>query len=230
MQLYITDSIIIFFISILIKLVSEYLFGYPLRRDFDYIEVGGGYGDLSKKLIDKGYIINLFIEPSKEKYNIAKKILTKTNLENKFISNLDFSSFNPLNKNVCVIMQDVIEHIPQKDQLIFFQKLMNIYESIHLVGRTPNLKSIYGLRNSFGDTTHIHRFTNKSLENFLKEIGFQTISISHEPFRITGITSFLRSIPYHILISLYSITYLFIYGSWEGYMTPNIVFFGKCRK
>lgn len=214
----------------MIKLGREYLFGYRLRRDFDYIEVGGGYGDLSKRLINHGYIINLFVEPSKEKYNVAKKILTKTNLENKFISNIDFSSLNPINKNVCVIMQDVIEHIPLRDQFVFFQKLKNIYENIHLIGRTPNLKSIYGLRNSFGDGTHIHRFTDKSLENFLKEMGFQKTSISREPYRITGIISFFRSIPYHILISLYSITYLFIYGSWEGYMTPNIVFLGKYRK
>ena len=57
---------------------------------------------------------------------------------------------------VTVIMQDVIEHIDHKSQKEFFDKLHEKYDFINLIGRTPNLKSPFGLRNSFGDS-HIYR-------------------------------------------------------------------------
>ena len=88
-------------------------------------------------------------------------------------------------------MQDVIEHIPKNEQKIFFEDLLKIYDEIRLIGRTPNLKSTYGLRNSFGDNTHIHRFTDSSLKSFLKIWVFIKFLFTGT-YQITGLVSFLR--------------------------------------
>ena len=93
-------------------------------------------------------------------------------------------------------MQDVVEHIDEIDQKVFFNKLFTIYQKINFIGRTPNLKSPFGLRNSFGDKTHINRFTDSSLRDFLRNIDFENIVVSAEDYKITGIVSLLRYPPY----------------------------------
>ena len=124
-------------------------------------------------------------------------------------------------------MQDVIEHISESSQRKFFLELQKKYETINFVGRTPNLKSPFGLRNSFGDNTHIYRFTDKSLENFLKNMGFKNIIIKNESYKITGIVSLLRYPFYFLSIFNFSLMSFFVFGCWEGFLTPNIVFQSK---
>ena len=126
-----------------------------------------------------------------------------------------------------IIMRDVIEHIKIDSQKIFFEQLKSNYKQINLIGRTPNLKSPFGLRNSYGDNSHIYRFTDKSLKDFLANLGFKKIKVSSEPYKITGITSFLRYLPYLISIYVCSISFCFVYGQWEGFLTPNIVFYSE---
>ena len=63
-------------------------------------------------------------------------------------------------------MQDVIEHISFEKQKLFFQKLFSKYEKICFIGRTPNLKSPFGMRNSFGDNTHLYRSRLQALQSY----------------------------------------------------------------
>ena len=121
-------------------------------------------------------------------------------------------------------MQDVIEHITKDKLKSFFLKLSFHYSRINLIGRTPNLKSPFGLRNSFGDNSHIHRFTDSSLNDFLKELGFNKIIITSESYKITGLTSFIRYFLYFSIIYFSSIKFALVYGTWEGFLSPNIVF------
>ena len=210
---------------------NKYLFGFKLYKNIDFIEIGGGYGHLSRKLLSNGINLVLFVEPEKEKYKKSKLTLNhQISCQNKLISEIDLKVIKRESKYVCVLMQDVIEHIPINDQKKFFQELRLIYDEITFIGRTPNLKSIFGLRNSFGDNTHIYRFTNHSLRDFLLNLGFSNIDICKEPYQITGLVSLVRLIPYHIILVILSLSFLFIYGSWEGFMTPNIVFKAKFKK
>ena len=58
----------------------------------------------------------------------------------------------------------------------------------------------------------------------LFNLDFRNIKISNEPYKITGITSFVRYLPYLISIYICSIAFSFVYGQWEGFLSPNIVF------
>ena len=200
------------------------LFGFSLNPDSDYIEVGGGEGELSLYLIMSGFNMILFIEPDFKKFSIASKKLNNILCLNSDIKEINANEIKPKSRIVTIIMQDVIEHISIDKQKIFFQEIFSNYEEIYFIGRTPNLKSPFGMRNSFGDNTHIHRFTDNSLRDFLFKLDFTNIHIKNEDYKITGITSLFRYPPYLLTILLVSLIFLIIFGSWEGFLTPNIVF------
>jgi len=200
------------------------LFGFKLNPKSDYIEIGGGVGELSLDLKTSGFNIIMFIEPDFEKFKIASKKLKNILCINLDIIELNSNQINPKSKILTVIMQDVIEHISIDKQRLFFQMLFSKYEQIYFIGRTPNLKSPFGMRNSFGDNTHLYRFTDNSLRDFLKKLDFSNVFITNEGYQVTGITSLFRYPPYLFTVLLVSLTFLIIFGCWEGFLTPNIVF------
>ena len=206
---------------------SKKLFEFNLKEKSDFIEIGGGEGDLALSLIKKGFNYVLFVEPDIKKYQIANNKLAKIECLNTDVSKLDHSKIISQSSEVTVIMQDVIEHIDHKSQKEFFDKLHEKYDFINLIGRTPNLKSPFGLRNSFGDNSHIYRFTDNSLKDFLINLGFRNIGIKHEPYKITGLISLLRYLPYLLSIYFVSLSFSFVYGQWEGFLAPNIVFYSE---
>lgn len=201
------------------------LYGYKLSKSDNIIEVGGGRGDLALELISAGYNVAAFVEPDPEKFSVAQqRIGYRVPCFNcKIGEAIPFNHADSLN-SLTIVMQDVIEHIPLDAQRAFFLNLRKNGVNIKLIGRTPNLKSPFGLRNSFGDNTHIYRFTDVSLRDFLIEMGFKNIDINSEPYKITGLVSLVRSIPYYLILLLVTLSFVAVYGSYEGFMTPNIVF------
>ena len=203
------------------------LFKFKLDRKNDIIEIGGGEGDLCRSLVKLGYNVVHFIEPDINKFKKATRKLKSVDCLNISIENIDCNKINSKSSCVTVIMQDVIEHIGSDSQKIFFESLKLNYKQINLIGRTPNLKSPFGLRNSYGDNSHIYRFTDNSLKDFLFNLGFRNTKVSNEPYKITGITSLIRYLPYLVSIYICSVTFYFVYGQWEGFLTPNIVFYSE---
>lgn len=206
---------------------AKKIYKFNLPKDSDFIEIGGGEGDLSYFLMKNGFKIILFVEPDIYKYKVASKKLGNIDCLNQDISKIEINKLNKTFDRVIVIMQDVIEHITFEKQKEFFENLSKVYLEIILIGRSPNLKSPFGLRNSFGDNTHIYRFTDSSLRDFLQKLGFMSIYISSEPYKVTGVRSFLRFFPYFISIFFVSLLFIFVYGQWEGFLSPNIVFRSK---
>ena len=203
------------------------LFGFKIRRESDFIEIGGGEGNLGLELINKGFNLVLFVEPEFKKYQLASEKLKNIMCLNIHVEELNVDLIKPRSKIVTVIMQDVIEHISFDKQKVFFQVLFKKYEQIYFLGRTPNLKSPFGLRNSFGDNTHLHRFTDTSLKDFLGKLDFEENITSREVYSVTGLVSFFRYPLYFLMISSVSLAFLLVFGSWEGMLTPNISFMSK---
>ena len=203
------------------------LFGLHLNKKSDFIEIGGGEGDLSLDLKNKGFNLVLFIEPDFKKHEVASLKLKNILCLNIDVEELNDDLIKPKSKIVTVIMQDVIEHISFDKQKVFFQILFRKYDQIYFLGRTPNLKSPFGLRNSFGDNTHLHRFTDNSLKDFLEKLDFKKTKIVRENYSITGLVSLIRYPLYILSILSVSLVFLFVFGSWEGMLTPNIIFKSK---
>jgi hypothetical protein len=202
------------------------IYGIKINKSESIFEIGGGDGELTKLLLDKGYSVIGFIEPDISKINTAKKNLSgyQVNIYSLFLTDEEVLKEIARYKYPLLILQDVIEHITAQD---FYQAIKFLRSSgchPRIIGRTPNLSSPFGLRNSFGDLTHIHRFNSKSLEEYFFNTGFKKIIVNGEPYVVTGIVSLVRMFAYHAVMLLTSIAFIFVYGSNEGYATPNIVF------
>ena len=100
------------------------LFGFKLNPKSDYIEIGGGIGELSLALKNKGFNIIIFIEPDFKKFEIASQKLKNTVCINQDIKELNANQIKPKSKILTIIMQDVIEHIILKNKKLFFQSFL----------------------------------------------------------------------------------------------------------
>jgi len=191
-------------------------------------DVGAGEGDLSLEIINKGFNLIASIEPCKKsfqklKHNIGNKAFNFNITDKKFIGMLNS------HKQSVIIMQDVIEHINKQD-MSSFVKQIGKENHITLIGRTPNLESLFGLRNSFGDNTHIHRFTSTSLTDYLESLGFKDVKIKNETYKITGIVTFLRYPFYKMTILFFVILNFFMFGTLKYYAAANITFVAQFTK
>lgn len=202
------------------------LYGFRIKDGERIAEIGGGEGDLSKFIKSKGLNVVAFMEP--RIYNLSKLsewLGTDTKCIQMKVG--DPNAGKALAKYMAntIVLQDVIEHIATEALKDFLNDYrMAIGTLPRLIGRTPNLKSHYGLRNSFGDNTHLHRFTERSLKDFLLDLGYGRICVKEEPYKITGLTSLLRYAPYKLTLLSLKIKMMIIYGQPEGPMSPNIVF------
>ncbi len=204
------------------------LYTFPIFKNENIIEVGSGFGDLAKNFEQNGYRFLCLIEPDKEKNKVLRSLFGKSiHIINESLSSKNIRAMIFRYSNITIIMQDVIEHIPPNEFKKFIADLKNQNKKIRLIGRTPNLTSPFGLRNSFGDNTHILRFNNISLEDYLKKAGFSEIHIKAEPYQITGIVSFFRFLPYYFVLTIIFLVFLCIYGFPIKELTPNIVFEAK---
>jgi hypothetical protein len=202
------------------------LFGFKIRDGERVAEIGGGEGDLSVRAKSEGIHVVAFMEPAiKDISRLSGMLGPDTQCIQMRVG--DPNAGKTLAKHMIntIVIQDVIEHIDESALKDFFDEFKVVAGKLpRLIGRTPNLKSHYGLRNSFGDNSHLHRFTERSLRNFLSELGYKSICIKEDPYNITGIISFLRYVPYKLILLSLKLKMMIIYGQNEGPMSPNIVF------
>ena len=200
--------------------------GFVIKKEECIIEIGGGDGSLALSFINSDYKIVEYIEPDISAFSLAEKklkgkvpILSRTT-----IKNININKFTERHKKITFILQDVIEHITLKELRDFLIELSLRGCEFKIIGRTPNVASLYGLRNAFGDSTHIYYFTERTLREHLKKIGFQVINAKSEPYKVTGLVSAFRMVPYFLVLGLLSLSFICVFGSFEGLFAPNLVF------
>lgn len=201
-------------------------YGFLIKKNECIVEIGGGEGSLALFFINSNYKVVEFIEPDKSSFSLAEKKLKGKvpTLTRSTIKNIDINKFAERHKRITFILQDIIEHITFKELQDFFIKLSLRGCKFKIIGRTPNVSSLYGLRNAFGDSTHIYHFTERTLREHLMKLGFQVINIKSEPYQVTGLISALRMMPYFLVLGLLSLSFICVFGSFEGLFAPNLVF------
>ena len=91
------------------------LFNFTLKKNSDFIEIGGGEGELCAELIKHGCKFILYAEPDNNMFKVASNRLDSVDCQNKDISRINFDKIQTKSTTVSVIMQDVIEHIQEKN-------------------------------------------------------------------------------------------------------------------
>jgi len=200
-----------------------HLYSFKIKEGENIAEIGGGEGLLAAWMQSRGVRIKVFMEPmlnEKDLKSLRDALLLRMRAGDEGAGRLLAES------NIdTIVMQDVIEHIRPEEMKSMLDEYMNKSNNLpKLVGRTPNLKSTFGLRNSFGDNTHILRFTDTSLRSYLADLGYTNIQIKNEPYIVTGIVSLARYIPYKLILFYEWLKFLIVFGQGEGAFTPNLVF------
>jgi len=163
----------------------------------DVLEFGFGRGEAIKYAIDNGASRVVGVDFSIDAYNIAREFLNSYNIKahifceesliflKSYIEKKEYNSFH------IVLMLDFVEHVPRtelKELLILLHKIL-ISKAV-IVINTPvfgedNDVILQGVKLKARDTgdefeetagMHCNRYTKISLENFMKECGYQVAS------------------------------------------------------
>lgn len=182
----------------------EEMLAFIPETSIKILEVGCGQGNFGKLLLEKRSIEIWGIEPHYDSYISASKHYHRVINE---IFNKDLNL--PRNYFDCIIFNDVLEHMDDPSENLFFSKdfLKKNHQS-YLVSSIPNfnyiknlyqivIKSDFRYENSgILDRTHLRFFTKKSIERLFTEAGFeikiiQGINPSINPiFKVINFLSF----------------------------------------
>ena len=146
----------------------------PKDRAANVLDVGCGYGFALRALQSLGFADVQGVELSRQQADRCRAAGLRVDCAEDPIAWLEArpGSFE------FVLLLDVIEHVPVKDQIRF---LRAIHRCLNPGGRllvtTPNANAILSARWRYNDYTHHSSFTEHSLNFVLKNAGFDGISI-----------------------------------------------------
>ncbi len=165
-----------------------------LNNNTNSLEIGFGNGSFLKFLQNNNCnIVGIELIPE----------LIKRAKEKGFEAYLDIDKLPKSTKFDLIVMFDVLEHIPQNEIPVFFDKLRNLLTTKGvLILRTPNGSSPFGLTNQYGDVTHCTVVTGPKLEYWAQNSGLVLDYVGGNPYiinegKIAKIPSrFIRRIMY----------------------------------
>jgi len=199
-------------LSSLERIIREYDVNYskflPKNKSAKILDIGCGMGHFLYYLEKKGFTNFEGIDIGLEQIEFCRQHITDRVRHIK-----DISGYLELCSKLfdLIIMNDVIEHIPRAK---IIPTLESIYKKMKdngtLIIKTGNAASLYGFFLRYIDFTHEIAFTENSLYQVLKAIGFTKIEIfpyrsswSFNPKRILWLL--LQRIWFFILNNIYFI-------------------------
>jgi len=127
-----------------------------------------------------------------------------------------------------VVLNDVLEHIP-KIKLIKFLEL--VYDFLEIEGiiiiKVPNMSNPFGLMSRYMDITHEIGFTEESLSEVLKSIGFKNIEIVEASSSMSTVRSLIRNLSQRALFFLFRKLFLIQEYSVPKILNRNIIAIAK---
>ncbi len=158
-----------------------------LGQDFNLLDYGGGAGFFINAARNSGINNSYLFEPSE---NLRRTAIEKVGISKNYVTE-DLSKLNV--KFKFVSMFDVIEHLPQEKIHKLLKQLKTKMElGGYLLGETPNKRSlnlrIFKTKDPvICPPSHLLYFTKKSLDNLLREHGFEkrilfTLGVSSNSF------------------------------------------------
>lgn len=150
----------------------------PESRAIKIVDIGSGYGHLSRYLLELGYQNIGCVDTSKKLLEVVKNYLGDS-LD--FFANEDGCDF--LSNNVeqfdLITFIDVIEHFSLTDAKKITEAAFNaLRPGGRVIIRTPNMANILGMYSRHLDLTHYHGYTEYSLKQLLENAGFKKVEIN----------------------------------------------------
>jgi SAM-dependent methyltransferase len=162
----------------------------PEDRHAKILDVGCGMGHFIQRLLSKGYTNVSGVEVSPEQADFCREKVTK----NVFLTAdvVGFLSERPESLD-CIVLLDVIEHLPRD---LVIPTLSAIFNALKpggsFVVKTGNLASLSGMFIRYIDFTHESGFTENSLRQVLRAVGFKEIDVRGNVARVYSWRSYIR--------------------------------------
>ena len=145
----------------------------PPDRASPVLDVGCGFGHLVRYLLERGYLNVGAIDSSAKLIEQVRKYLGERPA---FLCHGEADHFlqsNPDRFSLITIF-DVIEHIPFPEVHAFMRLVFSALKPQgRVILRTPNMANVLGVYSRYIDLTHYHAYTEFSLFQLLRQVGFE---------------------------------------------------------
>lgn len=202
--------------------VYEYYFGklFPTDKNISVIDLGCGSGDFVYWLNSKGYKNTIGIDISNELIDIGKSLGISNIFCNDFFNYLE----NQKSKFDVIILRDVLEHF-DKDETHKLVALLynNLKNNGIVILQVPNGQSPFVGRILYGDFTHHNAFTESSISQLFKSVGFSDINVYEVVPVPKNIKGAIRFVFWKLLKTYLKILQIIASGNGGGHFSPNII-------
>ncbi|MEO7741967.1 MAG: class I SAM-dependent methyltransferase [Usitatibacter sp.] len=146
----------------------------PANRSARVLDVGCGYGFALRALRSLGFSALEGLESSPQQAERCRAAGFRVKVTSDSVAWLSSCE----GQFDCVLLLDVIEHVPVALQIEFLRAIHGcLAPAGRLIVTTPNANAILAARWRYNDHTHHSSFTERSLHFVLKNAGFDPIAI-----------------------------------------------------
>lgn len=147
----------------------------PQKKDAQIIDVGCGMGHFLKFLKSAGYSNTQGIDFDPDNIQYCKQIGLKN------VTQADmYQYFNKRQKFDCIVLNDVLEHIPRDKTIALLKKFKaSLTKDGVLLVKTVNCNNIYGISSYFADFTHEVGYTKEKITQVGLLAGFAHTKVNN---------------------------------------------------
>jgi len=204
------------------KLVRQHL---PNKSDLLIADLACGHGRLLYSLKRHGFSNIHGVDISQEQIDIAHKLgISEAKCQdiNLFLEENKEKSFD------VIFLMDILEHLESQEVLDLLDKVNDSLGSNGMVViHVPNAAGIFGMRIRYGDFTHQHAFTPKSIQQILRACHFNQVECFEDKPTIHGMKSLVRFILWQVLTLPFRILLTAETGATKHIISQNMLVVSK---
>lgn len=175
------------------KIIDKYL---PSNKEITIVDLACGHGSLVYCLKEMGYDHTKGVDVSPEQVALAHRF-GLTEVECSTMHDFLEARYDLFD---VVFMMDILEHLTRGE---FFDLLDKVYSSIRekgmLIAHVPNGEGLFGMRVRYGDMTHETCFTQRSISQGLRAVGFKKIEVIEDQPIAHDLKGLVRNLLWRIL-------------------------------
>ena len=179
---------------------------FPADRQNPIVDIGCGHGALLYFLREAGYKNVRGVDTSAEQVELAQR-LGVSGVEcgdaMAFLGGLADGSIGV----VCLF--DVMEHLTRPEAFALAHEVSRVLTPDGCcIGHVPNAEGLFGMRIRYGDLTHEQAFTEKSVGQMFRSLGFRDVNCFEDKPVAHGLKSLARrviwetgTLPFRLLLT-----------------------------